>query len=141
MIQEEVKVKHGVDLAAAALEVSVGREPSLRVVRNPRAVGSTNLTCPAGTLLAAPTEKEIATREGVEVARVQMPVGFVMAGASAASIMKVGAACASAPDVERLETRLDDLVAWFEERVRVSPPGATRADLLLLEQQRTRSST
>lgn len=135
MIQEEVKVKHGVDLAAATLEAVVGREPSVGVVRNPRSVGSTNLPCRAGTLLAAPTEKEIAAQEGVEVARVQMPVGFVTGGSSADSIFKVGAACVSAPDVAHLEARLDELLAWFGERVWVSPPGATRAELLALEKQ------
>ncbi len=135
MIQEYVKVKHGVDLAASALEAGVGRQPSLDVVRNPRAVGSIILPCRAGTLLGAPTEKEIAAREGVEVARVQLPVGTVLTSPSADNLFKVGDACVSAPDVDRLEARLRELVTWFGERVWVAPPGATRAELRQLEQR------
>ncbi len=135
MIQEGVEVKHGVDLAAAALEAGIGSEPSLHVVRNPRPVGSTNLPCPAGILLAAPSEKEIAAQEGVEVAWVQMPVGYVMPGSSPTAIFKVGAAVVSAPDVERLEANLHELLAWFREGVWVAPPSATRAELRALESQ------
>lgn len=129
MIQEEVAVKYGVDLAGAALAAAVGWEPDLRVTRNPRAVGSTLLPCPAGVLLAAPGEKEIRAQEGVEVAVVHMPSGYATPSSPPDAIFKVGAACVSAPDRARLETRLDELVAWFAARVRVAPPNATRSEL------------
>ncbi len=120
-IQDYVRVKHGVDLAAAGLEASVGSEPRLTVIRNPRSVGCTHLTAPAGLLLAAPTEREIEAREGVEHAWVQAPAGHVVQDGYARTIFQVGAACVSAPTVGLLESGLDDLLAWFSDQVRVRP--------------------
>ena len=112
-------------------KVSVGREPSLRGCPEPsRSVGSTNLTCLDGNPLGR------ADREGDRSAGKESrwrgsrcpSVSSIGGRCRPPRSVKVGAACASAPDVEQLETRLDDLVAWFQERVRVSPPGATRAE-------------
>ncbi len=132
-IRDYVQLKQGVNLAAAALEASIGRQPSLSVVRNPRSVGCTHLAAPAGLLLGAPTADQVAARAGVERAWVSAPVGHVGPDTHSRTVMSVGAACVSAPTVELLESGLDDLVSWFSGQVSVAPRDATPADLRLLE--------
>ncbi|MET4095554.1 hypothetical protein [Arthrobacter sp. UYCu712] len=128
LLQEDTLVKHGVDLAEESLLASIGRGRDIQVTLNPAEVGSTLIPCPPGVLFSMPPEQDFADFPGVELVRIELPLGFSMGGV-ANTLFKLGGACMTATTMDDLNASMDTFLEWCGENVSVIPPNASTATL------------
>jgi len=129
LIQEEIRFKFGIDLAEAAVLMSVDGAWEGRPQVRPDYVGSTFLPIHPGTLLRCPSADEIMRQPGVAYARLEVPLGFTMSGQAGDTVVKIGQALLSAPTPKELNERMDALLTWFDAGLEVVPPNLTGAEL------------
>ena len=134
LTQEEVRHKFGVSLSHCAVQSALGISPTIAVSVRPETVGSIHLPTVEGTLLSCPSAEEISALPGVLFARIDLPTGYPMPDIARNTLVKLGHVLLQDNSSESLWGRLDEVVAWFLERVVVVPPGATPSELRVWEQ-------
>lgn len=129
LIQEEVLLKFGVDLAEAALLCALGRDPGLDVRVRPGVVGDVYLPSRPGVVVAVPRAEELEALDDVVYARIEVLVGAVMPREVTHTSQRLGQLLVLADSDEAFERRAAELRAWFDARLVVAPLGASRREL------------
>lgn len=129
MIFEEVLWKFNVDLAEETLRAALGWPPGLDVRIRPGLIGTTNVNAPPGVLLSIPSVAEIKKQPGVVYARVEMPVGAMIADQIPDAASRLSEVLVTADDRDQLQQRFADVRAWFLDQLVVVPPRATHRTL------------
>lgn len=129
LTEEEILAKFGVDLGEAAVQCALGWKPELDVRVRAGTVGSVYFTSRPGTLASCPTPAELTEIPDVSFARIELPIGYRMAGAADSTTTRIGMAMINAADPASLEQRRAEILQWFNERVVVIPPASTSAEL------------
>ncbi|MFJ6169134.1 ATP-grasp domain-containing protein [Micromonospora orduensis] len=129
LTEEEILAKFGVDLGEAAVQCALGWKPELDVRIRPGTVGSVYFTSRPGTLAACPSPAELTDLPDVSFARIELPIGYRMAGAAASTTTRIGMAMINAADPQSLERRRAEVLRWFDERLVVIPAATTGAEL------------
>jgi len=128
LIQEEVLLKTGIDLAECALRSCLGLELGIRYQQHEAVVGTTFLSAQPGTLLSYPSATEIEQLPGVAYAVLDAAIGEV-AGTQFSTLIPIGAALITGTDLNDFSRRASSLQEWFAERAVVAPLNASRAEL------------
>ncbi|MEU4216684.1 ATP-grasp domain-containing protein [Actinoplanes sp. NPDC026623] len=129
LTEEEILAKFGVDLGKAAVQCALGRKPELDVQVRAGTVGSVYFTSRPGTLVDCPSPAELTELPDVSFARIELPIGYRMAGAADSTTTRIGMAMITAADPESLEQRRAEVLQWFDERLVVIPAATTSAEL------------
>jgi biotin carboxylase len=129
MINEELLAKFNVDLGEASLLCALGRFELQAVKNDPRFFGSSFLLGRPGVLVDCPSPAELVALPGVEFVRIERPFGTLVPRGVEGTNQRIGQFMVAADTREALVRRLAEVRAWFEERLVVSPYGATARDL------------
>lgn len=121
MIFEEVLWKFNVDMAEEWLRAALGWPPRLDVKVRPGAIGTTNLNAPPGVLFSCPSAADILTRSGALYARIEFPLGAMMAGHIPDAASRLGQVLVTADDPQELLDRFAAIREWFAARLVVAP--------------------
>jgi biotin carboxylase len=125
LTHEEVLCKFNVDLGEAALMCAIGRQPDLNIKVRPEVVGAAYLPGRSGTLISCPSPAELMDQPNVEFARIETPFGTQLSGIVTDTSQRLGQLLLAADSVEQLATRVEELRAWFDQRLVVAGPGLT----------------
>jgi biotin carboxylase len=119
---EQLLAKYSFNIVEAALKCCLGEPPDCTAVSTPAAVGTTQLLNVPGTLLAAPSYRDIEAQPGVEFARVFSPPGTVIAHGEGhgTHIRSAEALVVCRSDIE-LEARFASLQDWYHNASLVVP--------------------
>jgi hypothetical protein len=128
LVHEEVQAKFGVNIAESAVLAAVGRRPDLKVRTDPRVIGGGFLMGRPGTLIGCPTPAQITARPGVLFARVERPYGAKIVGELANTNQRIAQCLVAADTVEGFHRTLEEVRAWFDERVVVLPDVLTNRE-------------
>ncbi|MGW1616944.1 ATP-grasp domain-containing protein [Streptomyces sp. NPDC002285] len=131
LVEELVFRKFGVSLAEAAIRCALGIEPDVTAEVLLEVVGSIQLPNMPGTLLSHPSVDELEALPNVVFATIEQPIGIEMSDCMLSTIMKIGEVLLTAPSVEELFRRAQEVVNWFGDRTVTIPPAATAAQLRL----------
>jgi len=129
LTEEEILAKFGVDLGEAAVQCALGRKPELDVRVRAGTVGSVYFTSKPGTLASCPSPAELTELPDVSFARIELPIGYRMAGAADSTTTRIGMAMITAADPQSLEQRRAEVLQWFDERLVVIPAATTSSEL------------
>ncbi|MBF8194052.1 ATP-grasp domain-containing protein [Nonomuraea sp. K274] len=129
LTEEEILAKFGVDLGEAAVQCALGWKPEVDVRVRAGTVGSVYFTSRPGTLAGCPSPAELTELPGVSFARIELPIGYRMAGAADSTTTRIGMAMITAADPQSLERRRAEVLQWFDERLVVIPAATTSAEL------------
>jgi len=121
MIFEEILWKFNVDIAEEGLRAALGWPPRLDVKVRPGAIGTTNLNAPPGVLFSCPSVADILTRPGAIYARIEYPLGAMIADRIRDAASRLGQVLVTADDPDQLAGRFADIRDWFGERLVVAP--------------------
>lgn len=122
---EEVLSKFNVDLGEAALLCAIGRQPGLNIKVRPEVVGAAYLPGRTGTLISCPSPVELMDQPNVDFARIETPFGAQISEVATDTSQRLGQLLLAAESVEHLATRVEELRAWFDQRLVVAEPGLT----------------
>ncbi|MFI7410243.1 ATP-grasp domain-containing protein [Streptomyces sp. NPDC049627] len=129
LLHEQVQAKFGIHLGEAALLLALGRKPSADVELRSEYIGTSYLKGRAGIHFSCPSPAELRALPGVEFARVEFPVGATFLGDIDNTNHRMGQILVSAATEEELQTRFDEVRAWFDERLVVAPVDVTGREL------------
>jgi biotin carboxylase len=135
MIFEEVLWKFNVDLAEEMLLAQLRWPPRLDIRVRPGVVGTTNLNAPPGVLLSVPPVAEILRQPGATFARIEMPVGALIADQISDAASRLGQVLVTAAEPGDLIARFAAIQAWFAGQLIVAPQRATHATLRSWQQR------
>ncbi|MEU4583287.1 hypothetical protein AB0F92_14525 [Kitasatospora aureofaciens] len=134
LTEEEVFHKFGVSLSRCAVQSTLGQVPEISPSVRSATVGSIVLPIVEGTLLSCPSAEEISTLPGAVFAKIDLPVGYVMPEVAQNTVVKLGMVILEADSPADLWKRLDEVLAWFHERLVVIPARVTPSQLRTWEQ-------
>lgn len=127
MIEQEVRVKHGVSLARSAMEVALGEPFSGKETPNRLYVGSTHLHLPRGTILKLPDVQTFCAPDYIHDLHITALLGVNDTPTVWSTASQQGMCVVSGETAEELEANMARARAAFAEQSLVAPTFDTKA--------------
>lgn len=120
---EMVRAKFGVDLAAAALQLSVGLPPDLPVRTAPGVFCRSLLPPREGILRAALSTEALLAHPDVCAAEIQRPLGALLPHPDKNAVARVGEVVVTGTDFADVDRRTLGVIAWHLDHLEVEGVG------------------
>jgi hypothetical protein len=127
MVEEEIRFKYGYSLAAAAVDVALGRPVAVHTAEHPGEVGTTYLHLPPGLVLDLPMRDDIMALPGVQFIRYDTHIGATITADTGSTDQRAAIALVSGADSVELEHNMAGLRTAFAAGSAVAPTTTVRA--------------